>query len=240
MNKGIGFSRTIYLDWLDATVSVYLENVETSELREQLARTIQDTVHGVEAQRKTIDVLTAIWIRNEKTPSSFRQEAFKIYPTLSTREDRLWLHYGMTLLCYPIFRQSTAVIGQIGRSQDTVTRKLVKDRVAAIVGHLGVLDRSIERILASLTNWGVLIPEKDRSTYKIQIRSIPTSNLTMQTWLLACALQSHPADAIPFEDLLRLPEIFPFRFSIGLDYLRTDHKFNVQRQGGGVDMVRLR
>ena len=152
MDKGLGFSRTITLDWLDATVSLCLENISPPEIREHLSHTIEGSVHGVVAQRKTIDVLTAIWVRSEKSIPSYRRQALDLFSTLSSKQDRLWLHYGMTLLCYPLFRQSAATIGKIGRSQDTLTRKIVKERVVADIGHLGGLDRSVERIVASLLN----------------------------------------------------------------------------------------
>jgi hypothetical protein len=51
-------------------------------------------------------------------------------------------------------------------------------------------------------------------------------------------LQSHPSDAIAFADLLHLPELFPFQFTVGVDHLRQDARFEVERQGGGLDMVR--
>lgn len=56
--------------------------------------------------------------------------------------------------------------------------------------------------------------------------------------MLDCALRAHPAEELPFADLLRLPELFPFRFSIGTDDLRRYPSFAVQRQGSGWDMVR--
>jgi hypothetical protein len=240
MDKGIGFSRTISLDWLDSTAALCLENMQPSEIREKLATTIQDTVHGTDAQRKTIDVLTAIWVRSEKNIPDFRRQALEIFPTLSSRQDRTWLHYGMTLLCYPLFRQITSAIGQIGRSQETITRKVVKNRVAAELGHLGALDRSVERIVASLTDWNVLSLGDEKNSYTILKRSIPASSQTLEIWLLTCALQSHPSDAIAFADLLHLPELFPFQFTVGIDHLRQDSHFDVERQGGGLDMVRVR
>jgi hypothetical protein len=36
----------------------------------------------------------------------------------------------------------------------------------------------------------------------------------LEAWLLAIALSVHPAEELPFADLLRLPELFPFRFAI--------------------------
>lgn len=44
---------------------------------------------------------------------------------------------------------------------------------------------------------------------------------------------------LPLEDLLRLPELFPFRFTVNADLLRRSGWFEVYRQGSGWDMVAL-
>ena len=103
MDKGIGFSRTILLDWLDVTASLCIQNIEPLSIRQHLSNTISGTVTGTDAQRKTIDVLSAIWVKTEKTAPRIRQEALALFPNLTSSEERLWLHYGMTLVCYPLF-----------------------------------------------------------------------------------------------------------------------------------------
>lgn len=240
MDKGIGFSRTITLEWLDATAAFCLQGYSPTDMRERLADTIADTVQGADAQRKTIDVLLAIWVKTAQTIPQIRQEALELLPSLSTREERLWLHYGMALAYYPIFRKCTATIGQISRTEDLVTRKMVKERVAGDFGHLGALDRSIERINASLTNWGILVPTEQKQYYQIQFRKYTVSRTDLQIWLLTCALTAHPADGLPFSDLIRLPELFPFAITVGIDTVRQNPRFEVQRQGGGLDIVRWR
>lgn len=238
MDKGIGFSRTILLDWLDVTASMCVQKMEPLGIRQRLADTISGTVTGTDAQRKTIDVLSAIWVKTEKTAPSLRQEALALFPTLSTSEERLWLHYGMTLVCYPIFRKVAAAIGQISRTEEIITRKMIKDRIAGEYGHLGALDRSVERIIASLTNWGALANTEQKQNYRILLHNFASSE-NLQSWLLSCALQAHPSDAIPFDDLVHLPELYPFRITLGVDNLRKDGRFEVQRQGGGLEMVRM-
>jgi hypothetical protein len=237
MDKGIGFSRTILVDWLDVTASLCVQNTPPAEIRQHLVETISGTVHGTDAQRKTIDVLSAIWVKTEKSAPQIRQAALAIFPTLSSSEDRLWLHYGMTLVCYPFFRKCVAVIGQISRTEDIVTRKMIKDRIAGDYGHLGALDRSVERIVASLTNWNILSHGEEKNVYGVRMRAIQASAGNLQTWILACALKSHPSDAVPFADLVGLPELFPFRFSITVADLIRDNWFNVYRLGGGLEMV---
>jgi hypothetical protein len=238
MGKGIGFSRTITLDWLDVTASLCVQEIEPIEIRQQLAETISGTVHGTEAQRKTIDVLSAIWVKTEKSAPQIRQEALAIFPTLSSSEERLWLHYGMILVCYPFFRKCVAAIGQVSRTEEIITRKMIKDRIAGDYGHLGALDRSVERIIASLTNWGALANTDKRKIYKIQLRRF-SSQERLQSWLLTCALYAHPSEGIPFDDLIHLPELYPFNLTIGVDNLRRDVRFEVHRQGGGLEMVRM-
>jgi len=198
--------------------------------------TISETVHGVDARRKTIDVLMAIWQHTIKKAPRIRQEALALFPTLSTAEERLWLHYGMALVCYPFFRKCVAAIGQAGRTDEMITRKAIRARIAGEYGHLGALDRSVERIMASLTNWGVLT-KGEKNVYKINQRSFSASE-PLQTWLLSCALFAHPSAALAFDDLVHLPELFPFNITIGVDVLRRDARFELQRQGGGLEMVR--
>jgi hypothetical protein len=238
MDKGIGFSRTITMDWLDVTASLCVQKVEPIKIRQQLAETISGTIHGIDAKRKTIDVLSAIWVKTEKVAPQIRMEAIELFPTLTSPEERVWLHYGMTLVCYPFFRKCVAAIGQVSRTEELITRKLIKERIASDYGHLGALDRSVERIIASLTNWGALANTNQINKYKIPLRCFSSSE-KLQSWLLTCALYAHPSEGIPFEDLIHLPELYPFSLSTGVDNLRKDQRFEVQRQGGGLEMVRV-
>lgn len=237
MDKGIGFSRTITLDWLDVTASLCVQNIEPLKIRQHMADTISGTVTGVDAQRKTIDVLSAIWVKTEKTAPRIRQEALALFPTLTSSEERLWLHYGMTLVCYPFFRKCVAAIGQVSRTEELITRNLIKDRIAGEYGHLGALDRSVERIIASLTNWGALATTEQKQNYRIVLHRFCASE-GLQSWLLTCALYAHPSEAIPFDDLVHLPELYPFKIALRVDNLRKDSRFDIQRQGGGLEMVK--
>jgi len=73
---------------------------------------------------------------------------------------------------------------------------MIKDRIAGEYGHLGALDRSVERIIASLTNWGVLAHTEQKQNYRILLHNF-TSSENLQSWLLSCALQAHPSDTVP-------------------------------------------
>jgi hypothetical protein len=133
----------------------------------------------------------------------------------------------------------TAAIGQLGRLQETVTPALVKRRLVAERGQLGSLEKAVERIMYSLRDWGILSETGRRYTYAPQRQALSASSFDLEAWLPTCALRAHPADELAYPDLLRLPELFPFRFTVTVDHLRAHPWFAVQRQGAGWDAVRI-
>lgn len=68
---------------------------------------------------------------------------------------------------------------------------------------------------------------------------LAASSIDVQSWLLAAVLAVHSREEVPFLDLIRLPELFPFAFTLSLEHLRRHPWFAVQRQGATLDMVRL-
>jgi len=62
----------------------------------------------------------------------------------------------------------------------------------------------------------------------------------LQVWLLEALLGASAADEIEAQQLLRLPESFPFTVSVGVTDLRRHEGFDIHRQGLDMDMVALR
>jgi hypothetical protein len=62
----------------------------------------------------------------------------------------------------------------------------------------------------------------------------------LQLWLLEALLGASAADEIEAQQLLRLPEAFPFTLNIGVADLRRHEGFTIHRQGLDMDMVGLR
>ena len=238
MNKNIGFNRTVFLPWLDAVAAFCAESSDPAEIRIRLEPIVAQHLKGIEARRKTIDILLNIWVRTHSIAPDLRAEAVAYFQDTPVVGDRLWLHYGLTLLYYPFFRECTATIGQLSRYAQAITRAMVKQRLVAERGHLGSLDRSVERVIASLHNWGILTHSEQLHVYVPQHQTFSASTKDLEAWLLACALRAHPAEEVPFADLLHLPELFPFCFTLSVADLRQRPCFAVQRQGTNWDMVR--
>jgi hypothetical protein len=238
MDKGLGFIRNIKLDWLDAAAAYAPGAATAKELRARLEPVVAADRTGPDAVRKSLDVLVAIWFKSRDLAPDLYEQALTIAKTTQTPTDRLWLHYGLTTLTYPFFRRTAGIIGQLARTEETITRRQVIDRLAAELGSLGSLKRSAERVMASLQDWGILRSTDRRDAYAPAYRSLATDSLELQAWLLACALRAEPDRAVAFADLVRLPMFFPFRITLTAGELRRRPGFEVERQGIDLEMVR--
>lgn len=237
MQKGIGLSRTVKLDWLDAAATLCMENRPPAEISKELHRLIEPSQPGARERRNTVGLINSIWVNCEP---NLKRGALTLYPQLSSREDRLCLHYGLILAQYPFFRLCAATLGQLGRIETMVSRKVIRNKVLAELGNLGSIERAISRLFITLIDWGVLLPDEKNQFFTVSLRSITPSSPELQKWLLKCALQAHPSDSLPFADLLNLPELFPFCINITISDVQKDGRFEVLRQGGGLEMISKR
>jgi hypothetical protein len=225
---------------MDAAAAYCVETPDPAELRARLDPVVAQQIASPESRRMAIDVLIAIWGRSAVQHPALQADALALFTRSSTVDDRIWLHYGLTLVAYDFFRLGVLTIGQLSRYQETIAPKEVKQRLIADLGQMGSLDNAADRILFSLRNWGILAETDQRYVYRPLRGHFSASDPALEQWLLAAALTAHPADELPFADLVRLPELFPFRFSISVDQLRRSDRFDVHRQGSGWDMVGLR
>ena len=239
MDKHIGFRRNIYLVWMDAAAAYATQTTDVEIIRTRLDPVVEQQVKSHENRQVAINILLNIWARSGETHPRLYQQALDLYKQAESPAERLWLHYGLTLLTYDFFRQGLVIIGQLSRYSDTLTPKDVKKRMIAELGQLGALEKATERIIFSLRDWGILAETGQSSTYAPQRRYFAASSLAVEEWMLAVAATAHRAEAMPFSDLLRLPELFPLKFSISVDHLRRSRWFEVHRQGVGWDMVNV-
>jgi hypothetical protein len=239
MDKGIGFRRNILLPWLDAAASYRSETDDVPEIRGRLDILVGQDIGSTANRRMAIDTLINIWVKSRSISPRLHDEALAHSEEAYTGDSRLWLHYGLILLAYPFFREVAAVIGQLARQGNSVTSRMVKRRLIASRGHLGSLEKAVERVIFSLRNWGLLENSGERYHYAPRSQVLVSDSSEVEVWLLACALRAHPAEELPFVDLVRLAELFAFRIKVGLGALRQSPHFAVDRQGGGWDSVRL-
>ena len=165
-------------------------------------------------------------------------EALRLFASAETASDRIWLHYGMTLIAFPFFRDVAAAVGRVTRHGDEVTSALIRTRLFAERGQIAIIEKSAERSLFFMRQLGILVTGSSATSYAAAPNQLTTSNNALRTWLVAAVVHAQPGGQIPADDLFSLPELFGFRVSTELGTIRSSPLFDVQRQGSSWDLVR--
>lgn len=206
----IGFDRLIRLRWLDRAALLAAELRDTDALHQAMLAQLAGELPGVDARRKTANVLTRIWWRVPGEHVPLRDEALAQMVDC-TPEERLMFHWGMCLLAYPIFRDVAATVGRLLRLQGTFRQAQVVSRISAEWGNRSTLDTAVPRIERSFVDWGVLVIE-EKGTY----RASPPLTMAQPRpaqWLLQSVPRSRGVDVSP-SDFLHAVELFPFALSV--------------------------
>jgi len=239
MPERVGFDRKICRAWLDLTAEVVCGTVDPAAVNVALNQALSTKIRGSDARRKNINLLTRIWLRVPEAHRPLRDEALTFWPDL-TGEERLWLHWGLSLLAYPFFRDVAATVGRLLYLQETFTAGQVHREIVASWGERTTLQYAVRRAISSLAEWGVLKAGKDGRGPYTAVPPLTPPNPELPLWLLEAALRARRVDAMPLYNLQRLPELFPFDLDVGVSTIHRSRRFLIVWEGGDTEMVVLR
>jgi hypothetical protein len=234
----VGFDRRLQLDWLDVTVGLCQESLDPGIVAEQLRRKLEHEIAGAEARRKTITVLLRIWVNVPAGDTDLRDEALQLATQIDA-EERRWLHWGVSLLAYPFFRDVASTVGQLSRLQGTFSQAQVQRRMVESWGQRTTLRRAVQRVLRTFVDWDVLRDTDVRGSYETGLPR-RTENQTLAFWFLDCALEANEAEQVPLRELGQLSYIFPFDLLPFIGEIRRSERFEITRQGLDLEMVSVR
>ena len=124
-------------------------------------------------------------------------------------------------------------MGRLARFDQPITRSAITRQLASQLGQIASLDVGSGRTIALLRDWGLLDPIVPNRSYRAQNGRLTTTNKELQLWLLACALTAHSGVTLPPEDVVALPELFPFQIGIRPAELRRADCFELARYASG-------
>lgn len=238
MRKVVGISLKIKRKWLDATLDRLTKTTDEADLRSFLDKQLKDELPGNEGRAKTAGIVLRIWSGVPAQRLALRDRAVAMLPRIPGQE-RIWLHWGMTALAYPFFRDTAEVVGRLLALQDDFTTAQVRNRIITSWGDRATSRDAAQYLLNTLVDWEVLRATKQKGQFLLA-RKLTASTPDLQLWLLEALLAASAADEIEAQQLLRLPEAFPFTINVGVADLRRYEGFNIHRQGLDMDMVALR
>ena len=238
MRQVVGFSQKTKRAWLDAVLDRLVQTRDEGELRKYLDKHLKEELPGNESRAKSTGIILRIWSNIPPERVSLRDRAVALLPRISGQE-RIWLHWGMTALAYPFFRDAADVVGRLLALQDDFTTGQVQARLLTTWGDRATSREAAQKLLNTLVDWEVLRSRKAKGHFLL-MQKMKASIPDLQLWLLEALLAASAADEIEAQQLLRLPESFPFTLSVGVTDLRKHEGFNIHRQGLDMDMVEVR
>ena len=118
--------------------------------------------------------------------SPLRDRAVALLPRISGQE-RIWLHWGMTSLAYPFFRDTAEVVGRLLTLQDDFTTAQVQERLLKKWGDRATTKEAAQKLLNTLVDWEVLRSAKTKGHFLLA-RKMTTAIPELQLWLLEALL----------------------------------------------------
>lgn len=238
MRKVVGIDRKIKRAWLDAVLDQLVQTTDEAELRTFLDDQLKDELPSKQSRAKSVGIVLRIWSGIPRERLALRDRAVALLPRI-TGQERVWLHWGMAALAYPFFRDTAEVVGRLLALQDDFTTAQVQARMLTTWGDRATSKEAAQKLLTTLVDWEVLRATKTKGHFLLA-HKMTASLPELQLWLLESLLWASESDEIEAQQLLRLPESFPFNVSIGIADLRRHEGFNIHRQGLDMDMVALR
>ena len=180
MRKLVGISQKIKRVWLDAVLERLVKSTNAAELRTFLEQHLKNDLPGKASRAKTMGIILRIWSGIPPERVELRNRAVALLPQLSGQE-RLWLHWGMTALAYPFFRDTTEVVGRLLALQDDFTTLQVQDRLMTNWGDRVTSKEAAQKLLHTLVDWEVLRSTKSRGHFLL-VRKMSASSSARFAW----------------------------------------------------------
>ncbi len=230
MNKIIGMSRNINLDWLNKIASLVLSDKSEVEIKEALNEYLSFSITSPTNLRKTREILMNIWVRTSEENICIKELALKLFNT-NKDDNKLLAHWCMMLLAYPVFGDIVTVIGKMADKQFDITTAQLKNRMFDVWGERSTLHHSIDKNIRTLKDLGVLGPIK---TGLYDVKNIKIENDKAVILIVATLLNIKDKLYMKLDELENAYEFYPFKYDVNLENLHISKLFSFEKFGGEI------
>ena len=215
MKKAVGFDQKILLDHLNYTMNE-ASYTKKEEMYKKLDQYLIKDIKGKKSRKNVITILMKIWYLDKKTNTSIQERAYKLLPQLDSQE-RIALHWGMTLSTYPFFKDIASEIGRLASRQHDFSSSQIYRKMKELYGDRRRVEVAYQAVLTSMKNWRVII-QKKQGVYVLP-EKIKIFNNNIINWLVEAAIISSKREYIQMDEVPTLSYLFPFAFNINTGLL---------------------
>ena len=241
----IGYSQRVRLEWLDATANLVLAGNDNAAVNESLQVLLADKVSvGGQAVRgnreKIITILMKTWINVPRGLEPLRDEGLELLRGLS-RDDRVAVHWGMSLAAYPFWGSVASHTGRLLRLQGSAAAPQVQRRIMERYGERATVGRATRRVLRAFIDWGILNDTPTKGLYAQGTRYTVRDPKRI-AWLAEAVLTARATGSAAVQDLLGSPNLFPLRLTQmpAQRVVSLSPRLDLLRHGLDNDLIMLR
>jgi len=235
----IGFDRTIRAEWLDTAAARIAAGDSADAARKFLWDFLEDVERGTtnsSGRGKTLTVLTRIWLMVPDDVRILRENAVRGL-TSADSENRLAIHWAMVIATHPFFFDVATHVGTLIALHGQANRSQIKRRLMESWGDRSTLERTIQHVLKSMAQWGVLQSGSEKGSLIAARSPIPLSEKIGD--LLVHGVMLSQGRGMSLSQLANHPAVFPFELQLNAATLRKHPILRVHRQGDQSDFVEL-
>lgn len=208
----VGFDRYVEKAWMNQVAELVVDGNSLNDVNEKLDEYLKPSINGETSRRKTKNILTMTWVKSLTEESVYKQQAAALFASANSQE-RLAIHYGMSIATYPFFMSLSKILGRLFKLQYEVSNTEFYRRVIETVGDRDSIKRATSRYLQSLIEWGVL-EQSVKATVKPAAK-IQVADSAVITWLYVSILFSSDRDRLSIDGIISDPCWFPFEIPHG-------------------------
>ncbi|MGI2259418.1 hypothetical protein [Shewanella sp. GXUN23E] len=207
MKPSIGFNRHLELSWLTQTAIWAAGGLEGAELKKHIDSLLAPSFTSQVAMDKTRNLLFGIWNGQSKaSPKEFHAQACNLL--LRHSEHSLVIHWGLLIARYPFFYFVVSQLGRIARHDRLFVYSQLELRVTEEYGDTSTIKRSMQFVIRTLTNLG-LISSAKTGVYQLA-RPVSLGSAELIAWLAQAIILANDDRSRSLDRLNSDPAYFPF------------------------------
>lgn len=238
-DKIIGLDRSLRLEWLDAISSLIVAGNPRETVRDRMAVLLDSDdarILGSTAKRKSITVLSRVWLTPPPAAVSLRDNALLLLSQVSA-DERIAIHWAMLSAVYPFFCDVTRLVGSNLDINGEISLSQLTRRLVVSWGDRSTLRRATQRLMRSLVQWGMLNDSGKPGVYLRSNKRIAVSQKVMEILLEGLLISNNCSMSLL--QLEKHPSNFPFVIKLNIRELRRNTRIRIHHQGDHSDMIEI-
>jgi hypothetical protein len=226
--KPVGFDQKILLHQLDYTAKQSRKQSK-KDMYDVLDGFLRQDITGAKSRKNVITILMKIWYNTPEEMTYIREEILQDINELTT-EERLFVHWNMTMVAYPFFKDVVNEFGRLFQLQNEVPSSTIVKRMKDAYGDKRRVEVATGAVISSLKAWEIIKPA-GRNAYR-ENEKIPIYNSLLHALLLHALLYMTENESLYANMIPDHPLLFPFEVELQIhELMERKNEFAFHYQG---------